>query len=199
MSYHHFKGNNLNRSDEVQRLVTQRIVDSKVEDEQRENSKVWELKHCASCVQIGRILALKRGLSVEIAEIICVLHDIYAIDTGKYENHAHEGALIAREILGKINKFTEEEIDLICDAIHNHSDKQVYSDNPYIELIKDSDVFDCMLYEGTMEYYRENKSPEVLKHYLGRFERVGEEMGVGKNPPKSSFHLKEDFKHSPFK
>lgn len=181
MSYHHFKGNNLGRSDAVQRLVTQRIIDSKVSDEQRENSKVWELKHSASCVQVGRILALKRNLNVEMAEIICVLHDIYAIDTGKYENHAHEGAKIARDILEGMNKFTVQEIDLICDAIHNHSDKQIYTENPYVELIKDGDVFDCSLYSGATEYYKEHKAPEIAKEYFKRIERVREELGA--TPP----------------
>lgn len=181
MSYHHFKGNNLSRSDELQRLVTERILESKIPDEQRENSKVWELKHSASCVQIGRILALKRSLSIELAEIICVLHDIYVIDTGNYENHAHEGAKIAREILEKMNKFTQEEINLICEAIYHHSDKQIYSDNGYVEFIKDADVFDCSLYDGAIEYYKEHKAPEIAKEYFRRIERVGKELGA--TPP----------------
>lgn len=75
--FHHFKGNQLSRSEKIQRLVTQTILKSPLPDERRENSQVWELKHHAGCAQIGRILAQKRGLNVELAEIICVLHDIY--------------------------------------------------------------------------------------------------------------------------
>ena len=77
--FHHFKGNNLSRSEKIQRAVTRLILKSKITDEKRENSVVWELKHHAGCVQIGRILAQKRKLDVELAEIICVLHDIYSI------------------------------------------------------------------------------------------------------------------------
>ena len=57
---------------------------------------VWELKHSNTCTQIGRSLALKRGLDLERVEVIGSLHDIHVIDTGKYENHAVNGAKIAR-------------------------------------------------------------------------------------------------------
>ncbi|MBI3443746.1 HD domain-containing protein [Candidatus Woesebacteria bacterium] len=97
--YHHFKGNDLTRSEKIQRQVTEMILESKISDENRENSKVWELKHHAGTVQIGRIVAFKRGLDPEIAEIVCLLHDIYAIVQGKYKDHAKLGAEIARKIL----------------------------------------------------------------------------------------------------
>ena len=90
--YHHYKGNQLPRSDAIQKLVVERILANPLTDDQRENSKVWELKHSSSCIQIGRLLAIKRGLNVELAETICALHDIYAIDTGHYDEHAQKGA-----------------------------------------------------------------------------------------------------------
>ena len=100
-SYHHFKGNKLNRSEFVQRKVIQLILSSKLTDKQRESSKIFELKHCSGCTQVGRILAEKRGLNKEYAELICALHDIYVIVEGKYGNHAHLGAPIAVKILKK--------------------------------------------------------------------------------------------------
>jgi uncharacterized protein len=175
--YHHYKGD-LPRSESIQRLVIQRIIDSKIADDQRENSKIWELKHCNTCLQIGRILALKRGLNTELAEVICVLHDIYAIDTGKYKNHAFLGSQIARTILEETKNFTQDEIDLICSAIAEHSNKHVYSKNPYYELIKDADVYDCLLYDGTANYYRQNKEPDVCKEYFRRMQNVSQELGV---------------------
>jgi len=116
--YHHFKGDNLTRSEKIQRLVTQRILESPIPDEKRENSKIWELKHHAGCVQIGRILAQKRGLDTELAEIVCVLHDIYAIEVGKYEDHARKGAEIAKKILEDTKNFTQEEIDFVLESMY---------------------------------------------------------------------------------
>jgi len=61
--YHHFKGNNLSRSEFVQRKVVELILDSKLTDKERESSKIFELKHSSGCIQVGRILAEKRRLN----------------------------------------------------------------------------------------------------------------------------------------
>ncbi|OGJ49871.1 hypothetical protein A2335_01540 [Candidatus Peregrinibacteria bacterium RIFOXYB2_FULL_32_7] len=178
MSYHHFKGANLSRSELIQKLVIERILNSKIKDKDRENSKIWELKHDNTCIQISKILALKRDLNLEFTEIIAALHDIYAIDTGKYTNHAKLGAEIAKKILKSTKKFTNKEIDLICQAIAHHSEKQIYTNNPYIELIKDADIYDCSLYEGTAQYYKENKDPKIYKEYFKRVKKISKELGV---------------------
>ena len=129
--YHHFKGNKLNRSELVQRKVIELILNSKLTDKERESSKVFELKHSSGCIQVGRILAEKRGLNKEYTELICALHDIYVIVKGKYKDHAHLGAPIAEKILKNTKKFGANEIKIIADAIFQHSDKHVYTKNPY--------------------------------------------------------------------
>src|SRR3989338_2712877 len=110
MHYHHFKGDDLSRSEFIQRKVVEMILDSNLPDEERESSKIWELKHSSGCVQVGRILAERGGLNKEFAELICILHDIYVVVTGKYSDHAHLGAPMAEQILRETNKFTPEEI-----------------------------------------------------------------------------------------
>lgn len=179
--YHHFKGNDLTRSEKIQRLVTQMILESKIPDSKRENSVVWELKHHAGCVQIGRILAQKRNLDVEISEIICVLHDIYAIFEGKYKDHGRLGAESARRILSETKEFTAEEIETITKAIAHHSEKEVYTDNPYVELAKDADVFECSLYQGAEGFYKLHKSEAVFKEYVNRIKQVRQELGLPAN------------------
>lgn len=180
--YHHFKGNDLTRSEKIQRLVTQMILDSKIPDKKRENSKVWELKHHAGCVQIGRILAQKRGIDTELAEVTCALHDIYPIVEGKYSDHAHKGAEIAKKILAGSGDFTEKEIATITEAIGSHSDKDVYTDKPYEELAKDADVFECSLYQGAEGFYRLHKPEEVFTQYVKRIKNVRKELGLPDEP-----------------
>lgn len=180
--YHHFKGNTLSRSDKIQRQATEMILESKIPDSQRENSKVWELKHHAGTVQIGRILAIKRGLDVEIAEIICVFHDIYAIVHGKYTNHARLGADIAKDMLTQSHVFTSGEIQTITEAIANHSDKHVYTKKPYIELAKDADVFECSLYAGAEGFYRLHKKDVIFTEYVNRIKNVRKELGLPEEP-----------------
>ena len=179
--YHHFKGNSLNRSEKIQKLVTQLIVDSRLTDNQRESSKVWELKHHAGTVQIGRILAQKRGLDVELAEIICVLLDIYVIVECKYKNHAILGAPIAEKILKENGGFKPGESEIITEAICEHSNKDKYTNKPYVELAKDADVFECSLYQGAEGFYRLHKPEPVFKEYVKRIEAVRKELGLSIN------------------
>ena len=151
--FHHFKGEGLSRSEKIQRKVTEMLLESKIPDEERESSITWELKHSAGCCQIGRILAQKRSLDIGLAEVICVLHDISVIVTGKYEDHAKRGGEIARGMLEESGDFRPEEIDLVVEAVTHHSEKQIYTDESYVELAKDADVFDCSLYENGKGFY----------------------------------------------
>lgn len=176
--HHHYKGNNLSKSEKIERKVIELILSSKIPDNQRESSVVWELKHSSGCVQIARILAEKRKLNVELVEISAVLHDIYVIVFGTYKNHAKLGAPIAEKLLIDIGGFTAEEINTISSAIAHHSEKDIYSDDPYIELVKDADVFDCSLYKGAEGDYRINKPERVFVEYVKRIRKVRIELGL---------------------
>jgi hypothetical protein len=51
--FHHFKGNELSRSEKIQRKVVELLLQSNLPDEKRENSIIWELKHSSGCCQKG--------------------------------------------------------------------------------------------------------------------------------------------------
>ncbi len=179
--FHHFKGKELSRSEKIQRKVVEILLENKLPDEKRENSIIWELKHSAGCVQIGRILAQKRGLDIEIAETACILHDIYPIVEGKYREHAKKGAEIARKMLEASGDFSKEEIALISEAVASHSDKQICSDKPYVELAKDADVFDCSLYENAKGFYILHKPKDIYDEYVKRVRKVRKELGLSED------------------
>lgn len=176
--FHHYKGPNLARSEKIERKVIQLLLLSKLSDNERESSVVWELKHASGCCQIARILAEKRKLDVEISEVVAVLHDIYVIVEGKYKDHARLGALIAEEILREIGGWSNEEIKTITEAIFHHSEKEIYTKNPNVELIKDVDAFDCSLYKGAEGYYRIHKPPHIFREYVNRLKQVRKELGL---------------------
>jgi len=182
--HHHYKGNGLSRTEKIERRVVEMIFASKKLDDKSESSKVWELKHSSGCCQIARVLAEIRGLDVEIAETAAVLHDVYVIVEGTYKNHAKSGAPIAEKILRENGGFLKEDIQTISAAIAHHSEKEVYSNDPYVELIKDVDVFDCSLYKNAERYYRLHKSEQVVKEYINRIKKVREELGL---PPENIF------------
>ncbi len=176
--FHHFKGDGLSRSERIQRIVYEMIVGSELPDDKRENSIVWELMHTAGCCQIGRILAQKRNLDVGLAEVICALHDIYAIIEGKYDNHAKKGSEIAAKILKESGGFSIGEIGVITEAIARHSEKHVHTGKPYVELVKDADAFDCSLYENAKGFYILHKPKEIFEEYAKRIRSVRKELGL---------------------
>jgi uncharacterized protein len=176
--YHHFKGNEMSRFEKVERKVIELAINSNVPDVEREDSKIFEVKHSSGCTQIARILAQKRKLNVEISDTAAALHDIYVVISGKYKNHARLGAPIAEKILREVGGFSKEEIGTIVQAIAHHSEKEIYSDNPYIELVKDADVFDCSLYKGAEGFYRLHKPENIFKEYVNRIKKVREELGL---------------------
>ena len=61
------------------------------------------------------LLALRRGLNVEIASTCGMLHDIANVN-GSSGDHALKGAEEAKEILKTINLYSEEEINIITTA-----------------------------------------------------------------------------------
>jgi HD superfamily phosphodiesterase len=179
--FHHYKGNDLSRFEKVERKVIELILSSKVPDKKREDSIIFELKHASGCTQIARIIAQKRKLNVEIADTATTLHDIYVIVHGTYKDHARLGALIAKKILKEIGGFSKSEIETSSQAVAHHSEKEIYSDNPYIELVKDVDVFDCSLYKGAEGSYRNHKPENIFKEYVKRIKTVRKELGLPQN------------------
>ncbi|MFH1292295.1 MAG: HD domain-containing protein [bacterium] len=187
--YSHFKGNGISRVELIERTVAETIINSKIPDEKRSWGKVFELKHSSSVIQIGRVLAEKRNLNLELAVVMSAMHDIYVNITGLITGHAHKGVPIAEKILRKTKKFKDDEIKLILKAIRNHSDKHIISKDPYVEFMKDADVLDCSLYEGVHDAYLYEKSSEIVKAYFARIKKIRKELGLPKNPQWDNFEM----------
>lgn len=175
MAYHHFVGEGLNRSEKVQAWIVNELLNSKLSNKKRESSIQWELKHSSGVIQMARLLAQKRNVNEELAEIAAGLHDIYVIIEGKYDQHAKKGAPIARNLLENSEQFSKIEINKICNAIANHSDKHIDSQDSLVELIKDADCFDCFFYGDSVYDY---KPPELLKYYYKRIIKIRNEFDL---------------------
>ena len=72
------------------------------------------------------LIALKRNQNAELATIAGMLHDIYTYKSKNSNDHAKNGALLAKEILDELNITNGEETNLICTAISKHSEKKIY-------------------------------------------------------------------------
>jgi uncharacterized protein len=126
------------------------------------------------------LLALRRGLNLELCLIAGMLHDIWNYKYKEDPNHEQLGAVEARQILEQSGSFSNEEVELICGAIARHTDKETV-DSDMDELLKDADVFQHYLYNPSL--YHENIAQKTSgsKHRSmreQRLERVLRELGI---------------------
>lgn len=114
----------------------------------------WSAMHMYTTSQIAKIVAIKRGLDPELSGLIAAMHDIAVVKTRRTSNHAVEAEKYIIELIDLYNnkirynlpEITEEEKKLIIEAVIHHSEKDIKTENPYIELIKDVDSFDRYLH-----------------------------------------------------
>ena len=101
---------------------------------------------------------------------------------GSYKNHAKLGGPIAKKLLQEVGGFSKNEMNIVCEAILHHSEKDIFSDKPYNELVKDVDVFVCSLLKNSESSYRFIKSETLFKNYKKRVEKVRTELNLPKKP-----------------
>lgn len=111
--------------------------------------------HLYGVGQAGALIALHRGHDreyAELAQIAGMLHDYAAYRDGIRENHAERSSVETEKILRETGCFTEEEIELVCQAIRKHSDKE-RTDAEFDEILKDADEMQHWLRNPMEEYY----------------------------------------------
>jgi uncharacterized protein len=120
--------------------------------------------HLYGVAQNCSMLAIKRGLDIELSAIMGMLHDIYTYKFHYIKEHAVLGATEAESLLQRLDIFTEEEIEIIKTAINNHSDKKTKHD-PYSELLKDADVLQNSLYNTSFDIKHVKRLMKVFKSF----------------------------------
>ena len=116
-----------------------KYVDAELNKMQDPDKRISAAAHLYGVSLAATLLAEKRGLDPELCSMAAMLHDMHAYKTGSYDDHAHKGAELAREILGELKLTDAGETELICSAIYHHDDKYAF-DSPMDELLKDADV-----------------------------------------------------------
>lgn len=124
-----------------------------------------DMKHFLDMARISYILALENGLnySKEVIYGIGLLHDIGRAEEYKNNvNHDEAGVSIAEDIL-KETSYTDDEKNLIINAIANHGNEN--SNNKLFEIIYKSDklsrnCFECKA-EKDCYWSKEKKNLEI--------------------------------------
>jgi len=125
-------------------------------------------RHMFAVSNFAAMLAMKRGLDLEVALIIGLLHDIHTLLADDPTDHAELGSLKAREILSELKIVSDTELEIICTAIKNHSSKDIIHDE-YSELAKDADLMN--------HYFSNPLDPYVARGNI-RLERLIAELGL---------------------
>ncbi|GAA4654378.1 hypothetical protein GCM10023142_15160 [Anaerocolumna aminovalerica] len=124
--------------------------------------------HLYGVSQTCAFIALKRNLDFELATMVGMLHDLHSYKAMNTENHAEHGAVWARQILDELSLTTENETDLICSAIRNHSSKAT-THSAFDEVLKDADV---------LQHYLYNPLFPVMEHEKCRLQNLLTEFGI---------------------
>lgn len=153
----------MGRLKELRKYVNNEL--NKMEDADKRNSAV---AHLYGVSLAATMVAKKRRLDPEIASMAAMLHDLHAYKTGSYDDHAHKGAELAREILAELKLTDDAETEMICSAIYHHSEK-LETGEPMDEVLKDADVIHhCM----------NDLSKPVKEEEQARFDRSCVEFGM---------------------
>lgn len=192
--FHHYNLARHNVTDPVE-ILEERVVAmlraAAVQDEGRDSSVAFELKHSSGVLQFGRLLAKRRQLPARAAAVGALLHDIYVIIEGRYKDHAHLGAPLAADLMNDVGGFTPEEMRQVERIVFDHSDKHLTSEDPLVEFGKDADVLDSFLYPGAFDFYLLAKPLETFVHYLARAKRIWSELSL---PSEPSFDMLDDYR-----
>jgi len=124
--------------------------------------------HLYSVSILAAMIAMKRGENAELATMAGMLHDFYTYAKSDSKDHAHKGSPFSKEVLNDLGITTDEETDLICNAIYNHSDKGTIGSS-FDEVLKDADVLQHCLY---------NVTEPPMAHEIKRFEKLKKEFGL---------------------
>ncbi|MCL2593844.1 MAG: HD domain-containing protein [Defluviitaleaceae bacterium] len=124
--------------------------------------------HLYGVSQACTLIALKRGENAELLTMAGMLHDFYTYKFGYTKDHDKKGAILAREVFEKLKITTDDETDLICSAISNHSSKGI-THSSFDEVLVDADVLQHCIYNVTMP---------ILEHEKIRFEKLVKEFGL---------------------
>ncbi len=145
-----------------------KYVDARLNEIEDVDKRISAANHLYGVSLAATMIAKKRGMDTELSAMAAMLHDLYAYESGSYDDHAHKGADLARKVLGILGLTDEKETDIICSAIYHHDDKLVV-DSPVDEVLKDADVIHhCM----------NDMSKPVKDKEKERFESLCKEFGM---------------------
>ena len=147
-------------------------------------SRVWEILeksdnhsavlHLDGVAMLCAFIGLKRGLDVEICRCAGLFHDLwmyrhgFPLEGDLHSRHGYLGSELAREILLENGGYSAEKIEIICQMVYNHNDKNIVHDE-HSEALKDADA---------LQHYLNDSNYDRRYNYHGRIEKMFAEFMI---------------------
>jgi len=147
------------------RTILDNLLNGLEDAELRRNGYV----HLYGVGQAAAMLALKRGQGRKVAELAVIagmLHDYTKYFVYDTDDHAHLSEPYVRKVLEQTGEFSEQEINMVCQGVYNHSDKSVKGE-PFDEIIKDADAIQHYLRNPMEDFWFERKKVQEIVEELG--------------------------------
>jgi uncharacterized protein len=149
-----------------------------------------DFKHVNRVRRWALLIAKQEGLDLELVEAAALLHDIglTRVKVERRSQHAQAGAEMSAQFLHERRLFTDEEIQVISDAICCHSSPS--GGGVLGKVLRDADKLDALGAVGIMraftskhakpEYDPHNVKSDTWEMTMGEFEgRFAEGKGIG--------------------
>ncbi|MFB6105422.1 MAG: HD domain-containing protein [Halobacteriaceae archaeon] len=84
------------------------------------HSAEYRFNHIRNVVDLGERIAEREGAAVDVVRVAALFHDIAKLDA-EQDEHAAEGARVAREYLETHGDYPPSFVDMVCRAVADHS------------------------------------------------------------------------------
>lgn len=143
----------MNRFEVLKDIFFQTIED-KCYGMYKEKAFFHSLQVCTLC----QVYAQKLNLNIELASIIGLFHDFsFYINHSSFQHGQRSSEMLKKYLID----FTDEEIQMITNAIAHHSEKELTHDM-YSELIKNMDLL-AKYYEDPQTVFKDYEQNRIQK------------------------------------
>jgi uncharacterized protein len=106
------------------------------------HSAEYRFNHILNVVDIGARIASEEGADVDVVRVAALFHDIAKLEADQ-EEHAEEGARIARKYLETHGDFPPSFVDQVCRAVEAHSHQGDLAELPLeAQCLVEADMLD---------------------------------------------------------
>ena len=122
-------------------IVTQSFVEHCCEAYQMDHNGYHGFYHWMRVLYNGRMLADMENANIRVVELFCLLHDTQRRNERRDPSHGRRAARYARSLRGVWIDISDEEMDLLTEALKYHSDGYTEADIT-VQVCWDADRLD---------------------------------------------------------